>query len=47
MAIANTAYHTWESAQYVAGSLMQCPNRILTWVRRYGACGIDALWESS
>ena len=47
MAVANTAYHTWESAQHVAGLLMQCPNRILTWVRRYGAGGVDALRESS
>lgn len=47
MAVANTAYYIWESAQHVAGSLMQCPNRILTWVRRFGAGGVDDLWESS
>lgn len=36
IAVASTAYYTLESAQYVAGSLMQCPNRILVWVRRFG-----------
>ena len=43
MAAVNMAYYNQESAQHVADSLMQCPNRVLTWVRRFEEGGIDAL----
>ena len=43
MAAVNMAYYNQESTQYVADSLMQCPNWVLTWVRRFEEGGIDAL----
>ncbi len=43
MAAVNMAYYNQESTQHVADSLMQCPNRALTWVRRFEEGGIDAL----
>ena len=43
MAAVNMAYYNQESTQHVADSLMQCPNRVLTWVRRFEEGGIDAL----
>lgn len=43
MAAVNMAHYNRESAQHVADSLMQCPNRILMWVRRFEKDGIDTL----
>ena len=43
MAAVNMAYYNQESTQHVADSLMQCPNWVLTWVRRFEEGGIDAL----
>ena len=45
MAAANVARHNLESTQHVADSLMQCPNRILTWTRRFGEDGVDSLGD--
>jgi len=43
MAAVNMAHYNRESAQHVADSLMQCPNWVLMWVRRFEEGGIDAL----
>ena len=35
IAAVNMAYYNREGTHHAAGSLMQCPNRVLTWVRRF------------
>ena len=43
MAAVNMAYYNQESVQHVADSLMQCPDWVMTWTRRFEEGGIDAL----
>ncbi|MCE2498909.1 MAG: helix-turn-helix domain-containing protein [Nitrosopumilaceae archaeon] len=45
IAAVNMVYYNQESAQHVADSLMQCPNWVLTWGRRFEEGGIDALQD--